>query len=191
MLAYAHTTPAAPAFTALEAATRLAHLPSDRVIGPIAGKLLSMLASLSRASRSLVLGGYTGYAALALADGMGGGEVVCVEGDGRAREVARECLRGVNGVRIVAGAGEVGGVFDVVFVGRGSLGDGEVLEWVRWVGDRGVLVVDCALGGVLWEEGEGAEVVRRILERVREDEELERVLLTVREGMLVVRRTAR
>ena len=70
------------------------HLEQEMLSGHVEGQLLKMLVHLSRATRVLDLGMFTGYSALAMAEALPDhGEVVACEIDPRAAGIAQSVLR--------------------------------------------------------------------------------------------------
>lgn len=82
--------------------TDKANLFAPCMSGPIEGQFLKMTAQIKKASRILDIRTFTGYSALAFADGMGSdGEVTTLDADNSAADVARNCFaKAMNGHKV-------------------------------------------------------------------------------------------
>ncbi|KAL1524083.1 hypothetical protein AB1Y20_018993 [Prymnesium parvum] len=135
------------------------------------GRLLHALVRLSRATRVLELGSFTGYASLWLAEGLpAAGKLLCVERDARCAAVAARHLAGAGvRARVELRVGEAADAlrrlaaeepFDVVFVDADKRRAAEYCEALLARGllaEHAVLLVD----NVLWKG--------RVLERLSDD----------------------
>ena len=116
-------------------------------------KLLSLLATSTRASRVLEIGTLAGYSTIALARGIGpGGQVVTLEYEPAHAEVARKSLEraGVaDWVEIVVGAAldtlprlaKRGDSFDMFFIDADKENNPAYVEWAVTLADPGALIV--------------------------------------------------
>jgi predicted O-methyltransferase YrrM len=118
-------------------------------------KLLSLLATSTRATRVLEIGTLAGYSTIALARGVGpGGQVVTLEYDPAHAEVARKNLRGAgvdDRVEIVVGAAldtlprlaERGEKFDFFFIDADKENNSAYVDWAVTLALPGaVMVID-------------------------------------------------
>ncbi len=179
----------------------LASMKSPQMLsGRTEGQLLRLLIRMTGASRILEVGTFTGYSALMMASALpAGGEVITLEVDPKAEAVARryfaESEHGRK-IRLLLGSAldslsSLDGPFDFAFV------DADKENYPRYY-DRilpllrpgGVLAVDNVLwsGRVLDPRDEETRAIHELNERARMDPGVEHVLLTVRDGVLVVRK---
>jgi caffeoyl-CoA O-methyltransferase len=168
--------------------------------GRTEGQLLRLLIRSIRASRVLEVGTFTGYSALMMAEALpADGELITLEVDPKAEAVARryfaESEHGRK-IRLLMGPaletlGTLAGPFDFAFV------DADKQNYRRYY-DRvvpllrpgGMLAVDNVLwsGRVLDPRDEETRAIHELNERARTDPGVEHVLLTVRDGVLLVRK---
>ncbi len=197
-----HSTPAGDLFERLAAETRAKTSSPQMMVGQLEGRFLAELVRLSGAHRVLELGTFTGYSsismALALSDG---GRVVTCDVNEETTAMARRYAEEAGVVeRIDYRLGpaletisELDGPFDLIFI------DADKDNYVNYyeatlplLADDGVMVVD----NTLWsgrvadpeDDEESTRHIRALNERVRDDPRVENVLLTVRDGMNLIRR---
>ncbi len=179
----------------------LASMKSPQMLsGRTEGQLLRLLIRMTGASRILEVGTFTGYSALMMASALPAeGEVITLEVDPAAEAVARRYFaeseyRGK--IRLLMGPAldslsSLGGPFDFAFV------DADKENYPRYY-DRilpllrrgGVLAVDNVLwsGKVLDPRDDETRAIHELNEKARTDPRVEHVLLTVRDGVLLVRK---
>jgi caffeoyl-CoA O-methyltransferase len=214
----ASTTPESPALAALDRRTRAedwaAHagdlgLEQEMLSGHVEGQLLKFLVHATRARRILEVGLFTGYSALAMAEALpADGELVACELDPHAAAVAAECLGASEAgakVRIeVAPAletlgrlAEAGESFDLVFIDADKAGYAGYLDAVLDSGllaDGGVIAVDnTLLQGQPYLPGEpsaNGAAIAAFNRTVAEDPRVEQVLVPLRDGLTLIRRSA-
>jgi caffeoyl-CoA O-methyltransferase len=200
--AEAHTTPP-PALLAELAEETRARLPSPQMLtGRVEGRLLELLVYASRPRRVLELGTYSGYSALSMAAGLPeGGHIDTCEVDERHAEVARRYIdRSPHADRITVHVGpaletieQLGGEFDFVFVDADKENYGKYYAaLLPRLARGGVMAFDNTLwsGRVLdpEDESETTESIRAVNERIAGDERVVAVVLTVRDGITLLRR---
>lgn len=203
--ALTHTTPRPSLLEALRKHT-LAHVPSPQMqVGAVEGTFLKLLVSLSGAQRVLELGTYTGYSALCMAEGLAeGGSLLTCEIDPAVAHVAQTFFdQSPVGHHITIQVGPAmatlttlstrGETFDFAFL------DADKESYLAYY-DRivpllrqgGLLVADNTLwsGKVADAAVNDAETVaiREFGARASSDPRVETVLLTVRDGMTLVRK---
>ncbi len=200
--AEAHTTPPTELLAQLAEETR-ATLPAPAMLtGTVEGRFLELLVYATGARRVLELGTYSGYSALSMAAGLPeGGHIHTCEVSERHAEVARRYIaQSPYADRITLHVRpaldtieELAGPWDLVFI------DADKVNYVRYyeallprLAERGLIAADNTLwGGRVVEEGELEETTQAILafnERVRTDERTRSVMLTVRDGITLIRR---
>src|SRR4051812_5089555 len=164
--------------------------------GPIAGRLLEMLVWLGRPRRVLEIGTYSGHSALAMAAALPfDGRIDTCELDPARAEVAQRYFdRSPWGDRIklhlgpaLETIGTLEGEFDFVFIDADKEGYVDYYEAVLpRLAPHGLIVADNTLrhGSVL--DGDGP--IPRFNEHVRNDPRAVCVILSVRDGMTLIRR---
>ena len=200
----AHSQREEPVLVELARATHLQVLRPRMLSGNLQGQLLRMLCRMIDARAVLEIGTYTGYAAISMAMGMGeDGVLHTIDVNDELEDFTREFIR-KSGLekRIVFHVGdaleiipELEGMFDLVFIDADKR---EYPEYYRLVFDKvrvgGIIVAD----DVLWDgkvvtEGEKTDAqTRGILDfndMVQADERVENLLLPVRHGLMLMRKT--
>ncbi len=173
----------------------------EMLSGPIEGSLLQLLVWASRARRVLEIGTFTGYSALMLAEALpDDGALVTCEVDADSASLAREYFsKSPHGRKIELRMGPaldtmqaLDAGFDLVFI------DAEKTEYpdyyeaaLRLLSPRGIIAIDNALWGgrVLDPSSESDHAIAGLNERIRGDERVRQVLLPLRDGLMLVRRT--
>ena len=196
-----HTTPPDPAMAELARETRET-LPFPAMLtGTVEGRLLEMLVWASRPRRVLELGTYSGYSALSMAAALpeGGRIVTCEVDAGHAAFAQRHVDASPYAERIEIRVGraldvlaELEGEFDLVFIDADKAGYRDYYEAVLPIlSPRGLIVVD----NTLWsgrvadpdERSEQTVAMRAFNEHVRSDPRVVSVVLTVRDGVTLIR----
>ena len=197
-----HTTPEAPWLAALAEETRATLSSPQMLTGKIEGRLLELLVFAAGARRVLELGTYSGYSALSMAAGLpADGRVDTCEVDPRHAEVARRYIaRSPYADRITVHVGpalqtieRLPGPFDLVFIDADKVNYRNYYEaLLPRLSDRGLMAVDNTLwGGRVLDDGDSSESTRAIVEfneHVRSDPRVTCVVLTVRDGVTLIRR---
>lgn len=190
-----HTTPHGPLLAELAEETRTTLECPEMLTGPIEGRLLEFLVWSLRAQRVLEIGTYSGYSSLSMARGLpDGAHIDTCEISEQHAEVARRYIeRAGLSDRITVHVGPAAetverlpGPWDFVFVDadkEGYIGYYDAV--VPKLSDHGLIAADNTLrGGRVLEE----DVMKDFNEHVRNDPRVECVLLTVRDGVTLVRR---
>ena len=196
-----HTTPPEPLLTGLAAETRET-LPSPQMLtGTIEGRFLELLVYASGARRVLELGTYSGYSALSMAPALPeDGLIDTCEVDERHAEVARRYIAEspyADRIHLHLGPAletieRLEGEFDFVFI------DADKPNYVNYyesvlprLSERGFIAADNTLwsGRVLDEsdDSEGTVAIRDFNEHVRSDRRVVSVMLTIRDGVTLIR----
>ena len=197
-----HTTPPDRLLVELSEETT-ATLPNPQMLtGPVEGRFLEMLVFASEAERVLEIGTYSGYSALSMARGLPPrGHIDTCEIDERHAAVARRYVgESPYADRITIHVGpaldtvtQLDGPFDLVFVDADKTGyDGYYEAVLPKLAPRGLIVFDNMLqSGRVVDAPDGDESTRAIVElneKLRGDARVVCVLLTVRDGVTLVRR---
>lgn len=172
----------------------------EMLSGPLVGRLLGILINVSQARRILDVGTFTGYSALTMAESLpDDGELYTFEYNKRYETIARSYFeRSEHGYKINLVTGdarktitETEGLFDMAFLDADKIHYPEYYEMIvpRLV-SGGLLVVDNVLwsGDVIEAESEKAEAIDRLNQRITADDRVEQVMLTVRDGLMLVRK---
>ncbi|HEV2771662.1 MAG TPA: class I SAM-dependent methyltransferase [Thermoleophilaceae bacterium] len=199
-----HTTPPPEHLVALAQETRANLSTPQMMTGPVEGRFLELLVFAAGARRVLEIGTFSGYSALSMAAGLpAGGRIVTCEVDPDVAEVARRHIEtSPYGDRIEQRVGpaletleELDGPFDLVFIDADKPAYPAYLEAVLpKLSERGLVAIDNTLwsGRVLGgpDADESTRALMELNERLRSDPGLVCVLLTVRDGITLVRRAA-
>ncbi|MEA2303921.1 MAG: caffeoyl-CoA O-methyltransferase [Solirubrobacteraceae bacterium] len=197
-----HVTPPPDYLARLDAEAR-AVLPFPAMLsGPVVGRLLEALVALRGAKAVLEIGTYAGSSALWMARGLApGGRVVTCELDPDHAAFARRHIAAsphADQVEVRVGpaletVAELPGPFELVFIDADKTGYAAYLDAVLPKLAPGALVIaDNVLraGRVLEEASEdpGTRAIQAFNTRVANDPALTATLLTVRDGLLLIRR---
>jgi predicted O-methyltransferase YrrM len=200
--AEAHTTPPSPLLVELAEETRATLPIPEMLTGPVEGRFLELLVFSAGARRVLEIGTYSGYSALSMAAGLAeGGHVDTCEIEERHAEVAKRYIgRSPYADRITVHLGpaletvaRLDGPYDVVFVDADKTGYDAYYEAVLpKLAPRGLIAFDNMLqsGRVVDDpdSGEGTRAIVALNRKLREDPRVVCVLLTVRDGVTLVRK---
>jgi predicted O-methyltransferase YrrM len=200
LYAAAHSDPVPPLLDELRQET-YATMPLPHMqVGRIEGALLKMLARLVGARRALEVGTFTGYSALSIAEGLPeDGVVVTCDVDPNAVAVARRYFaRSSHGKKIDVRLGpaldtiaKLSPPLDLVFI------DADKSNYARYydaalplLRPGGLVVADNALwsGTVVDPQTDDARSIAAFDDKVAADDRVEKVLLTVRDGILLARK---
>jgi caffeoyl-CoA O-methyltransferase len=199
--AEAHTTPPSGLLRRLAAETE-AELRSPAMLsGAVAGRLLEFLVFALRPQRVLELGTYSGYSAVFMAGVLPeGGHIDSCELDEEHAAVARRYLDEAGlGDRVTIHLGpaletieRLEGEYDLVFIDADKPNYPSYYEGLKpRLSERGVMVLDNTLWSGRVVEPGGSEQTRMFVElneRIASDPEVVAVVLTVRDGLTLVRR---
>lgn len=198
--AESHTEPVDLLFEELREETQRSMASPQMQVGRVEGTFLKTLVSISRARRALEIGMFTGYSALMIAAGLPeGGELVTCDVDPKAEGIARRYFaRSPHGSKIRIRMGPaletlrtLSGPFDFVFVDADKENYSNYYDAViPLLSPGGLLVADNALwsGKVLDPKEASDRAIAAFNNRVFADPRVEKVLLTVRDGMFLVRK---
>jgi caffeoyl-CoA O-methyltransferase len=199
--AFEHTTPQDAAMRELGREAQ-ATLPSPQMLsGLVVGRLLEMLVWSLRPKLVLEIGTYAGYSALAMAAALPpeGRLVSCEISESHAEFARRHIAASPHGESVEVRVGPaldtvaaLEGPFDLVFIDAEKTGYRDYYEAVLpKLAAHGVIAVDNTLQGGDVLAGAGSESTRAIVEfndLVARDERVNCVLLTVRDGVTLIRR---
>jgi len=182
--------------------TLTSHPEPGMLSGQVQGKFLQMISCMIRPQRVLEIGTMTGYSAICLAEGLAeGGMLHTVELREKDAEWARANIsRSRHGDRIIVHTGDalsclstLQGTWDLVFI------DADKVNYIRYyeavlpsLRPGGFILADNVLfhGEVLEDQpkGKNARAIHAFNSHVRSDARVEHVLLTVRDGLMLIRK---
>jgi caffeoyl-CoA O-methyltransferase len=185
----------------LAAETRERMAAPQMMVGPVEGRFLELLVRLTGARHVLELGTFTGWSSIAMASALPpDGRVVTCDVNEEAVEIARRYAREAGvadridyrlgpALETIRG---LDGPFDLVFVDADKEGYLDYYEaTLPLLADGGLLVAD----NVLWsgrvvdpEPDERTRTIRAFNDHLRDDPRVVAVVLTVRDGMTLVRK---
>jgi caffeoyl-CoA O-methyltransferase len=198
-----HTSPEPELLYELRRKTYL-HTPYPRMLsGQVQGRFLEMISRMIRPLRILEVGTFTGYSAICLAHGLAeGGKLLTIEAEGAYAEIAREYFRKAgleekiilhegDALQVIPGLDEI---YDLVFIDAAKE---HYVDYYQLVFDKvrkdGFILADNTLwdGKVL--EGEKAndpetKGIIRFNKLIQNDMRVENVLLSLRDGILLIRK---
>lgn len=196
-----HTTPNREHLEKLAEETRQSSDKSYMMVGPMEGRLLAMLVYALRPRLVLEIGTFTGFSALAMAETLpADGRIITCEVDLRHAEIATRHIKAspyADRIEVRVGPAmntlrELTGPFDLVFIDADKTGYSDYYQAVLpKLSKRGLLAVDNTLhlGQVVSDREVPADVaaIRQFNDLVRDDPRVEQVVLTVREGLTLIR----
>jgi caffeoyl-CoA O-methyltransferase len=200
--AAAHTTPPTADLQRLIEDTQATLSSPQMLSGPVEGRLLELLVHAVRARLVLELGTYSGFSALSMAAGLepGGRIVTCEISADHAEFARRRIAASPYADRIDLRVGPaletiatLDGPFDLVFIDADKTGYAGYYEAVlAKLSGHGLIVVDNTLwSGRVATEPDGDESTRALVafnDRLVGDERVVCVMLTVRDGVTLIRR---
>jgi caffeoyl-CoA O-methyltransferase len=182
--------------------TRAHHADSHMLSGHIQGKLLEIISCLVRPARILEIGTFVGYSAICLAKGLRqAGELHTIELRKEDAEISIENFRKANMAdKIILHTGNALDIipalkmtWDLVFI------DADKTNYINYyqmvlpaVRPGGLIIADNVLfhGEVLEKEitGKNAIAIQAFNESIKKDVSVEKVMLTVRDGLFLIRK---
>lgn len=198
-----HSMPESPVCRALREETYRTMEHSQMLVGPLEGAFLKMMTQLVGANRVLEIGMFTGYSALCFAEALPkDGTVITCEIDEKAAAVARRYIaQAPFGKKIelrmgpaLDTMGALSGPFDLIFI------DADKTNYLNYyrrsldlLAPNGVILID----NVLWSgealkqppPDESTAAIQELNRTVSTDPRVTAVLVTIRDGVLLVRKT--
>lgn len=196
------TTPADPLLQLILDETRATHPKAHMLSGEVQGQFLSMLSCLKKPIRILEIGTFTGYSALCLAKGLDvNGKLYTIENrtdDAHTADRYFKQSKYAHQIELLIGDAKeiiptLPYAFDLVFIDADKTGYIDYYEMiVPMLAKGGVIIADNVLfhGEVLAEtiSGKNAIAIHAFNEHVNNDPRTTQVLLTVRDGMLLIQK---
>ena len=200
--AVAHTSPEPAYFADLAARTRAETSAPGMMVGTLEGRFLAAVVAMARPQRVLEIGTFTGYSALSMAEALPpGGRIVTCDISEQHVALARQHIAAspyADRIEIRVGPAidtiaALDGPFDLVFV------DADKESYVDYyeatlpkLAPEGVMLVDNVLwSGEVVDEFETDDstvaTMRAFNDHVRADPRVEVVVLTIRDGVSLIR----
>jgi caffeoyl-CoA O-methyltransferase len=193
-----HTSPPSPLLAKVADFTASATAQPEMMTGAVEGALLAMLVAMLRPRRILEIGTFTGYSALSMAEAMPAGcRIVTLEADPRHAGFARDHIAAspyADRIEVIEGAAldilaGLAGSFDFVFI------DADKPSYVRFfdavlplLSEHGIVAVDNALHFAITADAVEGAAIEAFNAYVASRADLTQVLLTVRAGLMLIRR---
>jgi len=196
-----HTTPEPPWFDELAAETRSSTEAPNMMVGTLEGRFLAALVAMHRPQVILEIGTFTGYSALSMAETLPpGGRIITCDISEEHLAIARRRIAAspyADSIEIRQGPAletveSLPGPFDLVFIDADKPGYQAYYEaTLPKLAPHGVIVVD----NVLWsgrpldpeQTDTSTSAIREFNDRVVADERVAVVMLTVRDGVSLIR----
>lgn len=196
-----HTVPVPALLEELAEVTRQKTTAPQMMVGRLEGAFLKVLVGLLGARRVVEVGTFTGYSGLWIASALPeGGELITCELSPEHAAIARGFFeKSPDGKKVDLRVGpaletlktiEAGSV-DLIFIDADKVGYSAYYEeGLRILRKGGLVVADNVLwsGRVLDPQEESDRAIVAFNEKVRGDDRVEHVLLTVRDGMMLARK---
>ena len=199
-----HSSPEDPILEDLYRQTHIRFINPNMATGHLQGKFLELISKMMQPENILEIGTFTGYSAICLAKGLKpGGKLITLELNDELTSFAHSyfCKSGVeskitqmtgNALHIIP---EIDLMFDLVFI------DGDKREYTEYyrlifnkVKPGGLILADNVLwGGKVLEKGTNDPQARGVIdfnEMIRNEKNVEIVMLPLRDGLMVIRKNA-
>ena len=178
------------------------HPNAQMLSGHVQGKILEILSCLLQPEKILEIGTFTGYSALCLAKGLQhDGELHTIELREQDAKTAKDFFsKSLHNKKIVLHVGNaidiistLHQVWDIVFIDADKTGYIDYYELtLPHVKQNGLIIADNVLfhGDVLEEniKGKNAKAIHAFNVHVANDKRVEQVILTVRDGLMLMRK---
>lgn len=173
---------------------------TDMLSGPQVGMLLKMLVHISGAKRILEIGTFTGYSAIWMADALPeDGMLITLEMNERYRDISRQFFEQEkykskvkqkmgNALELIP---TLSGDFDLIFLDADKISYPTYYEMLKpKLNPGGLFVIDNVLWGgeVLRPSDEKSRAIHRLSKIIRNDKDVEQVMIPVRDGITIVRK---
>ncbi len=173
---------------------------ANMICGPVPGALLQMLVKLTKAKKCLEIGTFTGYSALNIAAGLtNDGTLITCEVEPKNAALAQKYFdRSPHGHKIhillgqaVQSIDTLTDSFDFIFVDADKANYPIYYDMlIPKLNQGGLMVVDNALWGgeVIHPKDKRGQAIHDLNAKARQDDRVETVMLSVRDGILLIRK---
>ena len=182
--------------------TKEEHPQSHMLSGHVQGKFLSFISTILRPKYVLEIGTFTGYSAICLAEGLEkDGELHTIElreEDAATARVNFSKFKGNKQIHLHVGNAkeiipELHFPWDLVFIDADKIAYIDYYELaVPRLSSKGIIIADNMLfhGEVLQQQvtGKNARAIQAINDHVKNDTRTEQVLVTIRDGILLIKK---
>ncbi len=196
------TTPDNALLQSIQASTLLNHPHAHMISGPVQGQLLSFISGMIQPQYILEIGSFTGYSALCLANGLtDSGALHTIElREADAETAALNFSKSTRNKQIHLHIGNALDIipslnfeWDLVFIDADKTAYIDYYELiVPRLSKKGMIIADNVLfhGQVLENPvtGKNAKAIQAFNEHVQADERTEQVLLTIRDGLVLIKK---
>lgn len=196
-----HTSPESPLLYRIHRETHLHALMPQMLSGRVQGQLLKMFSCMIKPKRVLELGTYTGYSAICLAEGLSDdGKLISIDINAELQERVQAYIHEAglqHKIELMCGrAAEIipslKEEFDLVFIDADKQNYSLYLDLViDKVRPGGFIIADNVLwsGKVIDEKPDkDTQAIQAFNDKVVQDKRIECVLLSVRDGLMVMRK---
>ena len=195
----AHSTPPAQHLEALEEETRAKLAVPQMLSGAVEGRFLEFLVWIAQPQLILEIGTYSGYSALSMAGALpADARIVSLEVSEEHSSFARRHIEAAGEserIEVIQGdahesLARLDGPFDLVFIDADKTSYADYYDAVLpKLAPRGFIVIDNTLwsGDVLDPDDDNAAALAELNARIAADDRVVAVMLTVRDGITLVR----
>lgn len=180
--------------------THLRTLQPRMLSGHVQGRFLAMMVGLMQAKSILEIGTFTGYSAICMAEGLSnGGKVISIDINDEVLPIARKAVKQAgmqDKIELITGnAAEImptlQGPFDLIFIDADKRNYAKYYELSLPLLRKGGLIL---ADNVLWSgrvidatiKDADTAALRSFSEMVQQDERVDNVMLTLRDGVLMI-----
>jgi caffeoyl-CoA O-methyltransferase len=199
-----HTTPMSALLEDIERFTLTQTRYPSMLTGRVEGRFLRLMVQLSGVRRIVEIGTFTGYSALAMAEALPhDGEILTIEHNPFYAKIASGFFeRSPSGFKIKLHLGDALEILktlpdagtDLVFIDADKQNyGGYYRESMRILGNGGLILADNALwyGRIFDPKDDDSRAMADFNEMVKADDRVEKVFLTIRDGIYLIRKHVR
>jgi len=200
-----HTSPETQLLKRLDRETNLKALYPKMISGHLQGRLLSMFSHMIKPRRILEIGTFTGYSAICLAEGLADdGVIFTIDKNHEIQDIVEQYLAEAeirNRVNFILGDAmkeipKLEGKFDLVYLDADKENYSNYFKLIiDRVNSGGYILADNVLwyGKVLETDDQKLDIETRAIKEfnqmVQNDQRVENVLLPIRDGLMVIKKT--